>query len=168
MKKLLSIAKSAFGNPAQRRQRRAAGNMPTEALEDRMLLSNVTVSMSGGDLRIEGDSGDNVVHVRQLAGALVVEGLQGTTINGQNNLVFQANGVADDVIVDFRDDGNNAIVFENMNIGDDMQVKSGNGTDQVAIVETTIGDDLTIQTGDGKDTIALGQFSVTDLSLIHI
>lgn len=138
--------------------------MPTEALEDRMLLSNVTVSLSGGDLKIEGDSGDNVVHVRQNAGTLVVEGLQGTTINGNanSNVVFFTNGIADDVIVDFSDDGDNAIVLENLNVGDDMQIKGGDGKDLVAVVDTTVGDDLTIQTGKAKDTVVLAQFNVED------
>lgn len=162
MKNLLSIAKSALGNPAQRKRRQAAGNTPSEALEDRMLLSNVTISFQNGDLRIEGDSNDNALHVRQTAGGIVAEGLQGTTINGNANTVFVGANVSDDVIVDFRRGGNNAILLEDMQIGDDVQVRGGSGRDHLVMGSNNVGDDVNIKTGNGADIVYLENNNVED------
>lgn len=56
-----------------------------ESLEDRDLKAgDVTVFKSGDDLVIIGDSAANEVRIRQSLGRLVVEGLNGTEINGRD------------------------------------------------------------------------------------
>lgn len=56
-----------------------------ESLEDRDLKAgDVTVLKSGEDLVIIGDSAANEVRIRQSLGRLVVEGINGTQINGRD------------------------------------------------------------------------------------
>lgn len=56
-----------------------------ESLEDRDLKAgDVTVFKSGDDLVIIGDNAANEVRIRQSLGRLVVEGLNGTEINGRD------------------------------------------------------------------------------------
>ena len=79
--------------------RPAARTLGLESLEARDLKAgDVTVFVSGDDLVILGDNAANEVRVRQSLGRLVVEGLNGTEINGKDR-AFKA-FVGDDVRID--------------------------------------------------------------------
>lgn len=81
------------------RVRSSVRTLGLESLEDRALKAgDVTVALVGDDLVITGDSAANEVRIRQSLGRLVVEGLNGTQINGRDR-AFKAL-VGDDVRVD--------------------------------------------------------------------
>mgnify|MGYP003329121475 CR=1 FL=1 len=66
-----------------RNSRRQLGPTAAEVLETRALLAgNVQVTLSGGHAVVTGDSADNLIRIRPDGGQLIVEGLEGTTING--------------------------------------------------------------------------------------
>lgn len=81
------------------RARATVRTLGLESLEDRDLKAgDVTVFLSGDDLVITGDNAANEVRIRQSLGRLVVEGLNGTEINGRDR-AFKA-FVGDDVRID--------------------------------------------------------------------
>lgn len=81
------------------RVRSSVRTLGLESLEDRALKAgDVTVALVGDDLVIIGDNAANEVRIRQSLGRLVVEGLNGTQINGRDR-AFKAL-VGDDVRVD--------------------------------------------------------------------
>ena len=158
MKNLLSLASAALSRPAKKRRTRATAQ-PTEALEDRVLLSNVTVNFQNGDLKITGDSADNTLRVTQRGASISVEGLQGTTVNGVQNMVILTRHVPDDVVVSFAAGGNNTLVMQDMDVGDDVQIKGGRGSDHIAFLHGQVGD-LLINTGRGRDGVVAGDMEV--------
>lgn len=81
------------------RDRSLVRTLGLESLEERDLKAgDVTVFVSGDDLVITGDGAANEVRIRQSLGRLIVEGLNGTEINGKDR-AFKA-FVGDDVRVD--------------------------------------------------------------------
>lgn len=158
MNKLLTLTNSLSGrNHSQRRRKTVAKSQP-EALEQRTMLSNVTVSFQGGDLRITGDADDNVVEVTQTPNTLIIEGHNGTMLNGRlQSLIFGTSRVNDDLIVNLQG-GDNGLLLNNMEVGDDVNIKTGSGDDTVITDGTRIGDDMKIRSGSGNDVV----FSVSD------
>jgi hypothetical protein len=72
--------------------RRTFRSLGLESLEARRVMAgNVTAAVVGGDLVITGDGAANEVRIHQVLGRLVVEGLNGTKINGGNKDKFGAN-----------------------------------------------------------------------------
>ena len=75
-------------------------DMNIESLEDRrMMAGDVSVDVTGGgDLVLDGDDAGNEVIIRRLpgAGAYQIQGLNGTTING-NGATALVTGVTDDL-----------------------------------------------------------------------
>ena len=66
-----------------RNSRRQNGPAAAEVLETRALLAgNVLVTLSDGHAVVTGDSADNLIRVRPDGDQIIVEGLEGTTING--------------------------------------------------------------------------------------
>lgn len=161
MKSLLSLASAALNRPAHKRRSRATAQ-PSEALEDRVLLSNVTINFQNGDLKITGDSADNTVRVTQNANAIAIEGLQGTTVNGSQAMVIITPRVPDDVMVSFTAGGNNTLLMQDMEVGDDVQVKGGRQQDHIAFINGEIGDDVRVKTGNGNDIFYLESTDVED------
>jgi hypothetical protein len=69
-----------------------------ESLETRRVMAgNVSASLVGDDLVITGDANANDIRIHQVLGKLVVEGLNGTTVNGDDKDKFAVDG---DVRVD--------------------------------------------------------------------
>lgn len=166
MKKLLSNLRSA-SKPKTRRRQRSIAALPAEALEDRVLLSNVSVSLRNGDLRITGDDNDNEVKVTQNTNAIVVEGLSGTTINGSNLLIIATSEVPDDVRVSFAAGGENMLILNQMIVGDDVNIKGGREADTIYFGRGTVADDINIRTGNGPDNIYVTAMDVEDLLSIN-
>ncbi|MFK7820987.1 MAG: hypothetical protein AB8G99_19890 [Planctomycetaceae bacterium] len=162
MKNLISRGISAL-TPVTRR-RRNTSQPATEALEDRVLLSNVTVSFENGDLRLQGDSGDNVVTVEQHGDRIIVQGFNGTELNGRSqSLLFATNGVRDDVIMNFQAGGDNLVGLKDIEVGDDVQFRGGRGADRFGFLSGSVGDDMRVRTGNGHDSVFIESSPVGDL-----
>ncbi len=102
----------------------------------------------GGDLNINGDSGNNDIIVTQNAdGTITVTGQNGTTVNGQASVTtgqrvtgkvkIKTRGGDDDVTVDGLDVedltiddelGNNDVTVKNTKVKDKLKIKAGGGT----------------------------------------
>ncbi len=133
-----------------------------ERLEQRrMMAGDVSASLSGADLVVNGDNNGNEVVIRATAqsGQFVVEGLNGTTINGQQSATIS--GVTDDLRINLRNgenvlmltaegpDGEQAV----LNVVDDLQIRTGSGNDIVVLDNVRVGDRVNLRTGDGDDVI---------------
>jgi cyclophilin family peptidyl-prolyl cis-trans isomerase len=141
------------------RRRRVPSWRSLEALEARTLLAgNVAAVVSGGNLLLTGDSAANTVQVTVRDGDVIVEGLDGTTINGQATpfvavdngttiagLLTVALGGGDDT---FRLQGP-ITVRERVTIADK------HGTTRVGITAATLQDDLIVLTGKRSDAVSL-------------
>jgi hypothetical protein len=162
MKNIISRSISALTTSEKTRRQRKSRPV-SEALEDRVLLSNVTVSFENGDLRLEGDSGDNAITVEQQGDRIIVQGYNGTELNGRNqSLLFTTNGVPDDVIMDFRDGGENTIGMDGINVGDDVQFRGGRSHDRFGFINGSVGDDMKVRTGNGRDSFLFSNGTVDD------
>ncbi|MFK7817671.1 MAG: hypothetical protein AB8G99_03045 [Planctomycetaceae bacterium] len=137
------------------RRRTSQRSQPTEALEERVLLSNVTVNFTGGDLVLQGDSDDNKVSVEQVANGIQVTGHSGTTINGRLSMLIRAVSVPDDLRANFSAGGNNTLAVENLVVGDDVQYRGGRGRESFAVIEGEVRGDVNIRTGNGADAAVL-------------
>jgi hypothetical protein len=141
------------------RNNRTYSKLAFEALEDRTLLAgNVVASISGGALRLVGDSAGNQVRVEQVsASSVLLTPLDGTTtingtagpvtLNGFRSGVALAAGAGDDV---FLFEGTNG-AFQmgnvvNWNLGD------GNDTLEISNAITRV---LILNAGDGNDRVDL-------------
>lgn len=158
MNALRSIANKVTNLVSQqpRRRRNGLNSQPTEALEDRVLLSNVTVELQNGDLIIVGDEGNNEVTVSQRGfGFILVQGHNGTTINGSATPQHLSTGVVqDDVRVDFTAGGRNKLKIDGLRIGADVVYRGGDDRDVVGIFDGSVGGDINIRTEDGYDVVA--------------
>ena len=141
-------------------------DMAVESLESRLLLAgNIRALVTaGGDLRIVGDSASNevAIHSTGTDGELFFEGLNGTTINGQDSIML--NGINDDVRVSLGrgndrflltgalDDGSTASAIDFL---DDIRINAGGGDDVVYLDGVVGADDIGIATGRGDDAIGL-------------
>jgi hypothetical protein len=132
-----------------------------ETLERRELMAgNVTVSLSGSDLKIAGDSSSNGVVVSRIDNATIeVRGQTragaATSINGvANGSVRLASPT--NVYVDMWG-GNDEIRFHGhsavspLNVPGKMVIYSQSGNDSVALYNVKVGGDLSVNSGTGKD-----------------
>jgi hypothetical protein len=132
-----------------------------ESLESRtMMAGDVTAALAGGDLVLNGDNDSNEVVIRATnqVGQFVIEGLNGTTINGQASATIS--GVNDDFRINLRN-GNNALLLTAervdgnqslFQINDDVQIRTGNGNDVVVFDNVRVIGNTSLNTGDGDDT----------------
>ena len=114
-------------------KRRRRSLAQPEGLEQRALLSNVTVTFKGGNLTIKGDSGDNQIVIRDseargVSGGITIEGAGGTTVEGVNTYHLGVDAIPNDVKLIFSKGGTNG-VFLQADVGDDVFFKGGRGSD---------------------------------------
>ena len=131
-----------------------------DALEGRRLLAgNVTVFESD-HLYIRGDASDNQVEVVAVGDQLVFNGLEGTTINGQDSYVVRGSKVTDSGVAfeggldaNFGQGSDDFLVqdaiFESASI-----IYGGTGHDKIDVVDSQFMDELFIQTYQGDDSIS--------------
>jgi cyclophilin family peptidyl-prolyl cis-trans isomerase len=174
---------------ARRRSRSAA-----EWLEARTLLTgNVQAIVSGGNLILTGDVDSNEVSVSFdfAVSNIVVNGLNGTTINGSADPFIAFNGTqrmpgAINATLGDGDDtltindvialdnieidggaGNDTIGLNNAHSGDNVELHGGLGNDRIEINISGIDDNLTINGGDGDDSISIEVSVVDDFAQIN-
>lgn len=140
----------------KRRKQQRSYNL--ETLEVRTLLTgNVTALMIGGDLVIVGDVQDNAFRVRSSGDGVevVVEGFDGTMVNGGTTARFPIGGLTDDIRMSLGGGDNQAVVGF-LEVPDDVIVRGGSGSDAVAVLANSIEGDVKMNLGGGADTAVLG------------
>ncbi|MCI0359621.1 MAG: hypothetical protein L0211_14185 [Planctomycetaceae bacterium] len=146
-------------------RRSARRQLRLEPLERRTVLAgNVVVLTIGDDLLVLGDHRDNALEIAADSGQIVVRGSDGTSVNGQSELVLTGHtAVADDLRV-LLDGGSDRLVVRDLSVGGDLQVLDGlfGGHDHVTIDRVQIGDDLLVVTGSGADAVLLDSVAVAD------
>lgn len=170
--------KTGYGFGSRRRA------MIVESLEQRaMLAGNVSVSLSGGNLLVQGDKNDNIVLIEQVGDGqyavtgfdAAVSGLSGfkagpTRINGTANGTVVIAGVTGDVNVQLRQ-GNDIVgignsvddlasLAEEAGIGFGIGEGSGNGSEQATLQQQVDGRffvprNLIINTAEGNDGVVV-------------
>lgn len=148
-----------------RRSRYRLHSVAVELLERRTLLTgNVTAAYSHGDLVLRGDNADNSVAILNDGGNLVIRGSSGTTINGSSDdfvAIMSATNIHDDLRVNLRG-GNNTLSLQNVQVGDDVHMRSGRGNDTITIADSQIDDNLLINTAEGNDTVVVQNLNVSE------
>ncbi|MCH7687020.1 MAG: hypothetical protein IH899_10125, partial [Planctomycetes bacterium] len=136
-----------------------------EVLEDRILLTgNVKAVVIGNDLIVEGDSGDNEIALAVIDGNLVVQGINGTTINSAVSFLAIAGSatIPNDLRISMGSGDDVVLIRPGLQVGGDVTIDTAEGDDFINLDSTVIGNDLTIHSGQGDDTILLTGVSVGD------
>jgi hypothetical protein len=135
------------------RQRKTLGGAVSgfENLERRLHLDgNVAASLQSGDLTIRGDSQDNqIVITRRSSGGVRIEGLEDTTINGQDFVNFAS--ITDDLLIHMQQGGEDHVSIQGrFNVPDDLTARLGAGEMLIegSFAPVTIGGDLFINGGE--------------------
>ena len=120
----------------------AKGKLSFEQLEQKqMLAGDVIVNLVNGNLNIEGDAAANQIAVFSgaVAGSLVVQGLDGTTVHLKGSTDAAA---ASGLIVE--------------GVAGHVRMAMGAGDDVVNVYSATFPKGLSIATGEGADTVRVG------------
>ncbi|MEY3457322.1 MAG: hypothetical protein RL215_479, partial [Planctomycetota bacterium] len=166
---------------------------PAELLESRALLAgNVDIRVVGEHIQVHGDDANNALRVRNDVTGVVVEGLEGTTVNGGNDVVrifstpssltgrlwIFLNGGDDKAVIaagltaqlGFRvygGDGNDSLSA----VGTTFERLAGffgeNGNDTVVVQDCTINGSLEVFTNTGDDLVSLTGTTINGSGLIR-
>ncbi len=170
--------------------------LSAQQLESRQLMAgDVMASFTwGNDLVLTGDSASNEIRIYESstqANRIVVEGLNGTTVNGQAKYELQAN-VLDDIIANMNG-GDDRVLATNLtltNTGDgssliinthagkdyvhldnvhgfknDVQISTGDHDDFVWARGVAVNDDFRVNTAGGADRVVLINIAAEDLKV---
>jgi len=153
-------------------QKRLSARLELETLEDRLALSgNVTVSVSGGNLRIVGDNLGNGVMITQAPGSYgyTITGMSSdptgapaetTTVNGQASVTVY--GVRENFDIRLR--GGNDFLWLNggtpgigprVVVPDILAIDAGDGNDRVRLTNTVVSSQTAINLGNGNDFLVV-------------
>jgi hypothetical protein len=121
-------------------------------------VSEVSVSVKGGSLRLVGDDGPSSVLIRATAqpGSFVVAGMAGTNINGGSGDNFS--GVTRGIRIDLGG-GDNELLVTAGELASELQVpgafsyRSGSGSDLVVFDYVVFSNKVAVDTGEGDDTV---------------
>lgn len=126
------------------------GPCAVESLEGRRLLSG-NVSASGGEvLQLRGDGAGNDVRITDNGSTIVVEGRNGTTINGRPAQTFRS-GIEKSDIKLFG--GNDRLEINRLRTSVDQNIETGPGDDTVVLNGVGAGVNLSVKTDDGSDRV---------------
>ena len=130
-----------------------------EALEVRVLLSNVTLTYKGENLVLKGDANNNYVVIRRTQFARIeVEGREGTTINGETDPFVINEAILPKGAKFLFNQGGNNTVFMGAGTTKNTIFKGGSGNDYFAQATANVVGKLNISTSDGDDMVALETF----------
>jgi hypothetical protein len=158
-------------------------SMGTEGLEDRVALAgDVSAALEGSLLVVRGDDQANELAVTQnSAGDVIVQGLNGTTVNGLASLTLpnpQLNsadvrmeggddqltvtelGTTTDLNIDLGTGDDSASVVAN--VGGNLTIKGEAGNDSVLVRETAVGLDLNVEMGTGTASVDVQNSTVAE------
>lgn len=146
-----------------------------EILEDRLTPAGNVAAVGGEVLQLRGDDAANQVRITQSSGSILVEGLSGTTINGQTSARFSASGLekvdvklfggadsltvrglraSTDINIEM-DTGNDMVSLSNVFAGVNLSVKTDDGFDRVTASGVRTGSDFYVETGEGHSAVAI-------------
>lgn len=130
------------------------------ALEGRLLLAGNIRVFEGGHLYIRGDAGDNQVEVVADGDQLVLNGLEGTTINGQDSYVVRNTEVTESGVTfagglrAHFGPGHDHFKVQDAMFESFSVIYGGTGNDNIDIVDSAFMDKLVTQTFDGDDSVS--------------
>lgn len=146
------LLRSQFQSAANRTQRRQAANRRAasqnfEVLEQRTLLAgDVTATLVGQTAFLTGDNADNNVQVTVQDGHVIVQGLEGTTINGSSD---------------------SFVLAENSSqFGGSLIARMGHGNDEFDLSGVALGGLLRVFGGTGDDTLSVSDASSVGRGLL--
>ena len=172
--------------------RRAHAALRLEQLEERIAPAGVIVATArGGNLTITGDDGDNsiVIDNTGLAGGEIhIVGLDGTTINGQAEVILQGvtkgiNARLGDGADTLRFDGlvgsfklavdggrgNDAFTLDNnADITGTLSLKGGNDNDSLTVANAMLSGELKWDGGNGDSALSFSTVNLGKLSVKNI
>lgn len=161
-----------------------------QTLEERALLAGaVSATVRGSNLFLTGDRAANKVEVTVVDGDVVVEGLDGTTVNGGATFTaFSGGTVPGNVDVRF-DEGNDELVFtRGVAIGGDIKVRFEGGANSVSMIDASarnlrahgdgaqrillqenavIGNDVHLKFREGNDVVVVDGASIGDDLIVN-
>jgi hypothetical protein len=121
-------------------------------------VSDVSVSVKGGSLRLLGDDGPSSVLIRATAqpGSFVVAGMAGTTINGSSGDNFS--GVTRGLRIDLGGGDNELLVtagelVSELELPGAFSYRSGSGNDLVVLDHVVFSSKVGVDAGEGDDTV---------------
>jgi hypothetical protein len=141
------------------RPRRSCPQQIVEPLESRTLLAgNVTAVVDDGDLTLTGDADDNLVDVMVVNGDIVVQGVDGTTINGSSD-PFVAFAGTTTIAGDFKarlGSGDDTLrLFGPLTVAGTTHVRDHRGATRLGITEATFEGDVRVSTGRDADELSI-------------
>lgn len=143
----------------RRLRRRGDRVVVVEALESRTLLAgDVTAVVEDGDLTLTGDGEDNLVDVMVVNGDIVVQGVDGTTINGSSDPFIAFAGtttMAGDLEARLRGGDDTLRLFGPLTIAGTTHVRDHRGATRLGITDVTFERDVWIQTGRDADEVSI-------------
>jgi hypothetical protein len=124
-----------------------------ESLERRMTMAgDVAASLSGETLSLRGDDAANSVRVIQDVGnSILIEGLDGTRINGVSRVLFDGTGLEKTDLRLFG--GNDRLEIRALRASVDHNLELGAEDDTVILQDAVAGVKLTVKTDDGFDRV---------------
>ncbi len=145
------------------KQSRNGRELRVEALECRWLLDgNVTVGLRSGLLVVSGDSLDNQVEISQpTPGTFRVEGLEGTTVNGQE--FREITGLVRNLTIQLRQGGEDHVVIQGpVDIAADLRATMGDGELSIegSAGPVEIGRNLNFRAGDDGNVTLINEVFV--------
>jgi hypothetical protein len=181
----MSLRLSDWLSPSRRGPRRRFHQV-VQALESRTLLAgDVTAIVDDGNLTLTGDSEDNLVDVLVVDGDIVVQGLDGTSVNGSSDPFVAFDGsttVPGDFVArlaggddtlrlfgDFTISGTTRIRdfkgalrlgVTDVTFGGNLHIASGNSADELSIAGSTLAGDLWIKAGGDENLVSIFESSV--------
>lgn len=152
---------------------RTPRRLSLQNLESRNLMAgNVVVNFSSQDLTITGDSQSNELRIYEsttVANRLVIEGLNGTTINGQTHYVLQVSQL-DDVKIDLND-GHDRLLMTNISLTNttshsDLTIEGDGGNDYIYMDNVSgFTGEIEIDTHGGNDTVWMRGVYANDIDV---
>ncbi len=131
--------------------------MRFEQLEHRQLMAGdvAVVSAPGEILRVTGDSASNQVVISREVSSIVVQGLNGTTVNGQSSVRFSGLGTTLNGLDVSLNGGDDSLFLDDLQIRQSAVINGDTGNDIIDLDDVSVRRDLTITSGDGANSVGL-------------
>jgi hypothetical protein len=136
------------------------------------MAGNVTASLIGDDLVIEGDAESNAVSIVEGAndGEFLILGGNDrdgmpTGVNGTANGAAGVSGVTGDVIIRLYE-GDDDVGLAGIDHPGDISIETGPGDDEISAVDAALGE-LDLHLGDGQNVVTLARLDVSGNLTIH-
>jgi hypothetical protein len=143
---------SALSNFRRNQLKTVSGIVVVALLPSAALAAgNVLVSVTNGNLVVQGDGADNDIIVVESG----VVGRAGTTVNGERGAFFP-DGVTNDIRLSMKG-GNDFVRIElpgtNFAIANDLVIRMGEGDDSIELLQTRAPNETRIYTEEGNDIV---------------